>query len=602
MDYNINREADGIIRALESLGQAKGAVDYNGETFDAAQKMSGLSSYIWSPSSHPLKEGLDSLKTKMEAILDHMDSLHPNEAIKFSAKMTRLKELFKSANINLQNNVIPAYYDKKSLQNETNSFNQVFMQSMVFIKNEIEKRSYEPLSKARNILPSQQTKIFSKDELDDFVLQINQWIHGIKENNWTADSRLIQGLDDFIHKNIEKIMGCINIDATDKKNSYRREKIADFADVIKNEFNNPDAELLAKELNSYITAALLNQNDVVKELFHHLAKNWFEGLGVDKSLQELPSTSNVFNKNRIPTKLVKINPSLFEDTNDAIQYIIDQKVIKIDLSEFPQNEFHTNTFLDRTYGAWGYNKLFEHKTITGLAVRHDATATNLPKMESLTYLQFIYKKNNRREFPVTTPVEAFAEACPNLKTIIIDSMWSGNYKKLGMLCPYLETIEIPWSHISKNDALEITSAFPNLRSISLSKCKIENESLLKIIKGYPDLEEIDISGTRSELSKNELENTKTILNTCTKLKTLVVSDLQIDEYVNIKSYPNILNLKLIDINDKKRKSVSLDKILLIFPNLKILDLSEVEDDLFFQKYQREFKNHPQLNIIYPSKI
>lgn len=64
MEYNLNREAKSIIRTLTSLTKQTGAVNYKNESFEA-QKISFLGSFIWSPSTEPLKEGLKSLKTKI---------------------------------------------------------------------------------------------------------------------------------------------------------------------------------------------------------------------------------------------------------------------------------------------------------------------------------------------------------------------------------------------------------------------------------------------------------------------------------------------------------------------------------------------------------
>lgn len=532
MDYNLNREADSIIRTLESLANLKGEVTYKDGTFDTAQKMSYAASFFWSPSPESLKEGLSSLKAKIETLSNHVSSMNPNDSAEFLKKMEEVNNSFNLANKNLQSNIIPIYYgqEKQKLQKHSNELVTSFVKSIMLLK----KRTYKPLSKKRVALPKQQSQTFSEKELNAFVEKIIVFTKGINSNG-NEDVDLLKNLDDFIHENIEMIMASVNGTGDPVgKDGYRREKIAEFALSIQNNFNdNPDANLLARELNSYITSAFLTQNDMVKEVFSYVVANKksSDDPGIQKKgLNHVAAVSKSFKQNviaELKNDFIKINPKAFKYIHDVFQYIRDQKLTKInmmDVFSFYSNSFIFNEKITVSIINEQIAELVEKKYIKGLAINSGAI-NNWSKMELLTDL-IILEASNRE-------IIAIANSCPHLKSINLsesEDLTVESIEVLGELCTHLETLEIPRCRIPAEVVPLISNkTFPNLRSLNLTNVLILEENLLKIALALPLIENLTI-GLSEYHSLHEILKQE-ILKFIPNLKILNLSNVYLTRHV-----------------------------------------------------------------------
>lgn len=225
----------------------------------------------------------------------------------------------------------------------------------------------------------------------------------------------IEKLREFILENREVIKSTVKIDATDPKNALRRQKINDFAQIIRIQFeNNKEVNELADEIDSYIAAAFFEVSDIVQNIYANLDLDQIKfpndkiGNHIIKELKDISSVSPSFqlSKEEFGVQLYNRGFTFLQSfgaktADEAIIYVKKFNLERINLDEFLDfDENHLQQLANcniHTLGISYRNEKIEH----------------WPEMRSVKNLK-IFSANE-------ASVNALVDKFPQLEYLEIDS-------------------------------------------------------------------------------------------------------------------------------------------------------------------------------------
>lgn len=198
MEYNINSEADSIIRTLQSIQKLEGKIDYdaNKGTFQKVEfgyfNSLGAHLFGWSEitGDHlPIQKGLEKLKDRIITLNDEALSANPEELNKLKEKIDKMQNLFLSVNKILLDKVLPFYDQDVAICFQINELAKVFMKSVDPVNKKIALAEPSPLTH----LPNDVWRvIFSKLKISKSIypssLVDKNWNELTADFLWTKDN------------------------------------------------------------------------------------------------------------------------------------------------------------------------------------------------------------------------------------------------------------------------------------------------------------------------------------------------------------------------------------------------------------------------------
>lgn len=111
MEYNLNHNADNIIKTLESLNRLEGKIDYDSskETFQNLSYLSSIAGWDTSGNHLPLHEGLAILQNQIEILSEKALLADSDDLYYVSKKIDKMFDLILKANKTLQEKILPSY-------------------------------------------------------------------------------------------------------------------------------------------------------------------------------------------------------------------------------------------------------------------------------------------------------------------------------------------------------------------------------------------------------------------------------------------------------------------------------------------------------------
>ena len=177
------------------------------------------------------------------------------------------------------------------------------------------------------------------DPVNQFLKQINDYM---KKNSWQEENITVDKIKELVADSDDYIKVIV-------ENASSRQQLSAFVERIKQEFpTNDAAKELAADISSVINKKFFECGDTMKKIFYHLTPTSAETAQIYRppsNLQDATRASTSWRKNAevskqqwVEEEVVSLKIYGLKTPAEAIQYIVDHKLSKINLREFDFSE------------------------------------------------------------------------------------------------------------------------------------------------------------------------------------------------------------------------------------------------------------------------
>ncbi len=395
----------------------------------------------------------------------------------------------------------------------------------------------------------------NQNSQQDFMHQVDSYNKKVK---WEKDDKSLTNLKNFVSSNLDKIKNCVEINTNNINSAQCREELAAFAERIKTEFpGNTEAAKVANDINSYVTnACLAEMPDPFKDIFSSLIPKGYASKpksGFHEEGHEIGTVSKYFHdisgqaeQQWVQENLISLKIYGLKTPEDVIKYIVDHRLTRINLSDFPDfNETHLRDLVKRL------SELEHPVGITHLKIGKFEKIAEWPMMPSLISISPSFIGIDDKE------VKAFASKCPSLQIIFV-----------------------PYSKITDEGLREISQNCHDLRDIHLNGVLVTDIGVKMLSENCTKLELVSLNGTINKPSQVTDEGLDSLLKNCQNLQTLNVSASNVtgEKLKNLsKKRPK---LRYAYFDNSKLTDEGLKNISIRCPNLQVVEVqgTQIGDD------------------------